>query len=68
MADNSKDIREQLRRLNTFGRYFDVIFCLTNTQHKVNEEPERYLDILKKYWGSNASFRMRPFYSNPGVG
>lgn len=68
MADNSKDIREQLRRLNTFGRYFDVYFCLTNTQRKVNEETERYLDILKKYWGSSASFRMRPFYSNPALG
>lgn len=46
-------------------------FALHCAEHKEEAEPDtinRYLAILKQYWGANADFRMLDFYKDPASG
>ncbi|RRD63900.1 helicase-related protein [Fretibacterium sp. OH1220_COT-178] len=66
-ADNSKGIREQLRKINMIGKFYNVKFYLAGLSKRNNENKEnQYISILKKYWGENASFRCSPFYCELG--
>ena len=46
----------------------EINVCRHNKFSELAKEDEnKYLDILKKYWGKNSEFRLLKFYKNPDL-
>jgi len=56
----------EIDNINSLANNYNVYFYLENisVEHTLEEE-NKYLYILKKYWGKNATFYNRPFYKDP---
>ncbi len=62
--DGDDSIDAEITKMNTLGRFFGTKFKASHCTKK-NDSGEQYLHMLKKYWGSEASFRELMFYESP---
>lgn len=65
---NVQDIDIQLPLINAFGKEAKVSFNLNKNKIKTEtESPDKYLPLLKKYWGEEAEFRNMSIYKDPAI-
>lgn len=65
---DSRHELKQLYSLNTILKELNIKFgTVIEDRFSINdsEDDDKYLPILKKYWGSNSEFRKINFYKNP---
>lgn len=63
--DSSK---QEIAILSKLGGFYNVAFkiCPVNTASK-DKDVNKYLSVLKRYWGKDADFKTLPFYENPAI-
>jgi len=61
-------LEEEFGLLNGFGNDLGIYFKLINISREINLQKEnKYINVLKEYWGQTAEFRTGKFYKNPPI-
>lgn len=59
-------LADEIAIMNSIGNSFNIYFLIDNISYvKENAKDEKYLYLLKKYWGKDAVFFDRKFYRDP---
>jgi ATP-dependent DNA helicase RecQ len=63
----NKILSKEIAVLNSLGKEYNVLFALSTIKDRTTDEGKQYIHILKKYWSTDATYRMCPFYENPAL-
>lgn len=66
VTEHSSTLEDELKVLNYLGQMMNVLVIPAESKRD-QQDGNRHLETLKKFWGREAEFRYNPFYKEPEI-